>query len=278
MQISNSSAEGIKVFEGDFNNFINYNYYFINYSFINNRPIDSCGKLFVEEMEYGLRQIFFPDSLNHIYMRNKYPLDNSGIWSNWTLVYPCYPITGGKLHGSTILRNVNNSNLNISAGTAGNTTSANLNLFGKDELTYPGYFFLTASNGMDIKELIGRPNGTLTWNNNFLSDIAITSKSIKESGYISFACGLIFQWMHTNVPLDNVITNIKEKLVEYSLNISPVNEALPLAIYGNTSNYTVSVASIANNGGNKNKVVVRYHSLEINEIISAGTIIFAVCF
>ena len=84
--------------------------------------------------------------------------------------------------------------------------------------------------------------------------------------------------MHTNIPSDNVITDIKEKLIEYSLNISPVNEALPLAIYGNTSNYNISIASIADNNGNKNKVIVRYHSLKTNETISAGTIIFAVCF
>ena len=52
---------------------------------------------------------------------------------------------------------------------------------------------------------------------------------------------------------------------------------MPLAIYGNTSNYNISIASIADNDGNKNKVVVRYHSLKTNETISAATTIFAVC-
>jgi hypothetical protein len=105
-----------------------------------------------------------------------------------------FPITGGNLQGSTILRNVNNSNLIISAGIAGNTTAANLNLFGKDETTYPGYFFLTASDGTNIKELIGRPDGTLIWNNNDLAGSVIVKKLLSANGYIKYASGLILQW------------------------------------------------------------------------------------
>ena len=40
-------------------------------------------------------------------------------------------------------------------------------------------------------------NKELWWDNNRLSDIAVNGKKITSFGYISFNCGLIFQWSET---------------------------------------------------------------------------------
>lgn len=177
---------------------------------------------------------------------------------------------------NSIRKSIDNNRFHIFGGSNWNN-GAYIVLRGKDDIE-SGQFTLSANNGKSFCALDGKPDGTLIWNNKSLSDISVNTKSILENGYISFNCGLILQWIHKVAPIsDNVITDTKEKLIEYSLNISPVNAALPLAIYGNTGNYNISIASIADNGGNKNKVVVRYHSLKENESISAATTIFAVC-
>jgi len=82
------SAEGINVYEGDFNDFINYNWYYINsINSFYNRPVNSWGKLLVERMRNGIKQIFLPDNLDNIYIRNYH---TSIGWSNWVQIYPDY--------------------------------------------------------------------------------------------------------------------------------------------------------------------------------------------
>lgn len=74
---------------------------------------------------------------------------------------------------------------------------ASLGLFGKDN-TYSnegaGSFNIEAAINNTNCNLLGRPDGTLTWDNNSLSDISVKAKSILGNGYISFNCGLKIQW------------------------------------------------------------------------------------
>ena len=82
------SAEGINIYEGNFNDFINYNWYYINsINSFYNHPVNSQGKLLVERIRNGIKQIFFPDNLDNIYIRSYH---TSIGWSNWMQIYPDY--------------------------------------------------------------------------------------------------------------------------------------------------------------------------------------------
>ena len=61
-----------------------------------------------------------------------------------------------------------------------------------------GFFTLNANDGTTNSSLVGRPNGSLTWNGLDLSGASIESKNIYLNGYIKFACGLIIQWTYNN--------------------------------------------------------------------------------
>lgn len=70
---------------------------------------------------------------------------------------------------AAIKRDVNNSSLNVYGGTAF-VNGALISLHGKDD-TDAGSFVVRASDGTNNKDLIGKPDGTLTWNNkNFVYD------------------------------------------------------------------------------------------------------------
>ena len=93
-----------------------------------------------------------------------------------------------------IIRNIDNSSFYIAGGYGGAAKGAIMQVFGKDHNDCPGYFKIFASNGTNNSQLIGIPNGTLTWSGNSLSDSAVKNKNIVNNGYISFNCGLILQY------------------------------------------------------------------------------------
>ena len=106
-----------------------------------------------------------------------------------------------------IYRNEDTSSLIIIGGKSTND-SAFLQAYGKNNYLYPGVFTLNANIGNGVKSLIGYPDGTLTWNNNDLTGTAIKGKSLNNNGYISYASGLIIQYVEKTTVLHNGFQDI----------------------------------------------------------------------
>lgn len=107
------------------------------------------------------------------------------------------PLAGGQMSGN-ITKNVLNGILYISGGQGWNLAAngARLALYGRDESTNPGAFFLGSGSAQGEKSLVGKPDGTLTWNNlplvcgEFYSDHCKLNNNIEmECGYVDAAVG-----------------------------------------------------------------------------------------
>ena len=70
-----------------------------------------------------------------------------------------------------------------------NDKGAGLMLYGKDHNMYSGHFDLVASNGVNLRQFIGMPNGSLKWD---LKEIERVD--LKNDNYIRFVSGLTFMW------------------------------------------------------------------------------------
>lgn len=86
----------------------------------------------------------------------------SNILAALSLIY--LPLAGGQMSGN-ITKNALNSMLYLSGGQGWDLASngARLALYGKDETTNPGVFVLGAGSSQGAKTLIGKPDGTMTW-------------------------------------------------------------------------------------------------------------------
>ena len=87
------------------------------------------------------------------------------------------PLAGGTMTGSIVTDNpfkppTDDTVLGVYGGTDYDSGSA-LQVFGKDNSTYAGWFSLRASDGINSKILVGKPDGTFTWD----------GKSIPERSY-----------------------------------------------------------------------------------------------
>lgn len=101
------------------------------------------------------------------------------------------PRTGGTMTGNikftitdSIARSVDNSFLSIFGG-SGYRKGAYIGLSGKDRSGYTGAFELNADDGTTIKKLIGRPDGTLTWDGKEVERV-----NSSGSNYIRYESGL----------------------------------------------------------------------------------------
>jgi hypothetical protein len=64
-------------------------------------------------------------------------------------------------YGDFMFSTVDNGYVGLQGGLSGN--GALIRVFGKDNSSNPGCFFLRAANGTQYKDFIGKPDGTLTW-------------------------------------------------------------------------------------------------------------------
>lgn len=81
----------------------------------------------------------------------------------------CLPLSGGTMTGEIVrngvlAKNSLNSNYVVIYGGTTSTAGARLGLRGSTYTSDPGSFLLNASNGTNQKALLGKPDGTLTWN------------------------------------------------------------------------------------------------------------------
>lgn len=107
------------------------------------------------------------------------------------------PLAGGQMSGN-ITKNALDSILYLSGGRGWKLAEngARLVLYGRDEPTNPGAFFLGAGSAQGEKSLVGRPDGTLTWGSlplvcgEFYSDhCKLNNKIEMECGYVTAAVG-----------------------------------------------------------------------------------------
>lgn len=82
------------------------------------------------------------------------------------------PLSGGTMTGNlnfeagiSINASADNQSIGINGGT-GWGKGAWMSVWGKDHATYPGFFGLHAKNDTNDYALVGKPNGSLAWNNN----------------------------------------------------------------------------------------------------------------
>lgn len=94
---------------------------------------------------------------------------DKGIVDNLPQTY--YPLSGGTLNGNSIVFagsspwiSTDSSSKYIRLFNGGYAEGGSLYLMGKDYVDNPGIFRLNAHDGTNIKSLIGKPDGTLTWN------------------------------------------------------------------------------------------------------------------
>lgn len=103
------------------------------------------------------------------------------------------PLSGGAMTGTSIVRNVNDDTLNLYGGN-GYQNGAYLALRGKSFPNNSGFFELTSDDGINGGTLVGKTNGTLTWDGNSLDKSAVVAESLGVNGYRKYASGLIEQW------------------------------------------------------------------------------------
>lgn len=116
--------------------------------------------------------------------------DGTVVW----MISKSLSVMGEAMHGTTINRNVNTSNLQLIGGHEA-ANGAGLTLYGSDwGDSSDGAFNLKAVKSSNSYNLKGFPNGNLQWEGNDLAGSAIVAKSLGQNGYIKYASGLIMQW------------------------------------------------------------------------------------
>ena len=105
-------------------------------------------------------------------------------WNNNTiaLAKDYLPLGGGTMTGNVsssvtdwrITKSNENGSSSIYGGVSW-STSASLQLCGNNHTSLPGGFNLSANNGTTRKELVGKPDGTLTWGGNDITPQILTS-------------------------------------------------------------------------------------------------------
>lgn len=182
----------------DVNNYYDSELYYINNDGSTNIPVLDTGFLEVKtnDDKTACEQVFIADSTGTPYYRHgvitEQTLDEETTyvvtWGSWyrgaTAEYvqaelqDYLPLSGGTMtgvitrSGDLAKNSLDNSWVRVNGGTS-NTAGANLLLYGKSGST-AGAFYLTAHDGTNDKQLIGKPDGTCTWaGKNILTDATV---------------------------------------------------------------------------------------------------------
>lgn len=92
--------------------------------------------------------------------------DGTFTWGGNNVITSAGGTISGKLYftGSHIINNKTGGEIRIVCDDAGTVTSRPaLILFEKGNSSYPGFFYLRSADGTKTSDLIGKPDGTLTW-------------------------------------------------------------------------------------------------------------------
>ena len=120
------------------------------------------------------------------------------------------PISGGTFVTSDedLFLHLSDTSKAIFMFAAPDTNGAMLQLDGRTrgDSNNNGTFALKANNGSVYANLVGRPNGALTWAGNDLAGSAIVAKSLGANGYIKYASGFIIQWGYASTDANGTKT------------------------------------------------------------------------
>lgn len=103
-------------------------------------------------------------------------------------------LSGGTMTGNIkfssgyIGKSTDTTSLSLNGG-SDNNNGAYLNLYGKSHSSYAGHFSLTAKDGTNIKQLAGKPDGTLTWDGKNVERV-----NASGTNYIRYESGLQICW------------------------------------------------------------------------------------
>lgn len=109
--------------------------------------------------------------------------------------------------GAFLANKVNTSYTQINGGIA-SADGATINLFGKDESTRKGYFYLTANNGSVNKRIEGRPDGTLLWNG---QNIQTSSDKRLKTDFSDVPTDVLEAWSKVEWKQFKYIADVKQK-------------------------------------------------------------------
>lgn len=114
-----------------------------------------------------------------------------------------FPLAGGTLTGnitmggnSPVISGTESQYLRLNNGSYGD--GASLAIYGKSHSTYPGQFWLTALDGNSNAQLMGDPNGALTWKGNDVE--VVSAKNLGAVGYVYYKSGLQICWGFNTAP------------------------------------------------------------------------------
>lgn len=182
------------------------------------------------------------------------------------------PLSGGTMTGiitsssETVLRRPTTDGFSMLCGSTAYSTGAHLRLYGRDDATHGGKFFLFATDANNSNALEGRPDGTLKWGSN---DIALA----KDVTAINTRLGTILSASGSS-------TSVSATTTLCSITTHPAGTWLIIGFvglnYSGTSVYvnTVRTANhgtsytrnISNSGGGNTNVLIT--ELNENEVVS----------
>lgn len=156
-----------------------------------------------------------------------------------------FPKSGGALTGSVIARNVDNNNLEFYGGSEFRK-GAILSLRGKGYQSREGFFELYADDGVNMSFLVGKPNGTLTWNDKNIDVI-----EEQGDGYIRYSNGLQICWGAISAQSQSGSTAVSfpKSFVSNNVYIT-VSVSNTNTMYVNVAEVGQSWVSFFNNNGN----------------------------
>ena len=142
--------------------------------------------------------------------------------SDVALAKDVLPLAGGTLTGNVytggdISRTTDTSRLSLNGGN-GIDSGAYLNLYGKSHSTYAGLFSLSAYDGTTKKQLQGKIDGTLTWDNKNVERV-----NASGTNYIRYESGLQICWRNGasfNTDGTQIVFPVPFKDATYSVNVT----------------------------------------------------------
>ena len=203
-----------------------------------NIPVADTGMLEVKtnDNKTACEQVFIADSSGEAYYRHgDITAETVGdvttytvTWGGWSSepasqayvqneISGYLPLSGGTMTGSIVTNSplktpTDDTALGVYGGTDYDNGSA-LQVFGKDNASYPGWFSIRASDGVNNKIFVGKPDGTLTWSGQSIPDrsygVSLTSTagqntytfSVNTNGAVIFAkrgancsCHMVTYW------------------------------------------------------------------------------------
>lgn len=144
--------------------------------------------------------------------------------------------------------NTDASGIILNSGTS-SSTGANFRLYGKDSTTGAGQFSISANDGTNSGLLVGKPDGTLTWEGNEVERV-VASSLTGSNFYIKYASGLIIQGGYATAALNSKVTMpIAFSNSNYIVQVQPTTSTIGTSLFMAVSGITTTYFNIQSDAG-----------------------------